>query len=436
MRNEFAGAFPPWFALSLVIGIGLALRIGAICFFKHSPESDELAYQSMAIHLVRSNIIVDHLGNYAMYNVGYPLFVLAPIYFIFGETLLGVQLANLFLGGLAILLCYQIAKEAGAGQVGRLLASAIWALYLPASVYAVYLFKENLMVPLMLGVVWCALRMARKPTLMVVLICGILFGLLALSGNAALSIVPIVAVAILYSPLNWPHRAVTGFLIMAIASAVSTPWLIRNARVLGVPILNTNGGFNLYLGNNPAATGKFISIADTPRGSTWQTLREIGEVQASATLGQEAKSWIKANPIPFSQLALKKAVYFWAPPLHQGQGTPSFLESLVRSLWAIQYLLLLVAALATVLLQSLRSKSTILLWIAIVCYSGVHMLFYVVFRYREPIMPYVGILAALAMESWISRRWRNTQEGRTLMDSQAIPELVTKATEINRANVW
>jgi 4-amino-4-deoxy-L-arabinose transferase-like glycosyltransferase len=98
----------------------------------------------MALNLISGNGIVDGMGNYAMYNVGYPLFVLAPVFALFGEDILIARLLNALLGGLAVVLCYAIAKEAGAGKIGRLLAAALWALYLPASVYAVYLLKENL----------------------------------------------------------------------------------------------------------------------------------------------------------------------------------------------------------------------------------------------------------------------------------------------------
>jgi 4-amino-4-deoxy-L-arabinose transferase-like glycosyltransferase len=267
--------------LALIIVAGVALRAAAIAGFQHSPESDELAYRSMALNLVRGNGIVDGMGNHAMYNVGYPLFVLAPVFFFLGENLLAARLVNLVLGVAAIALTYAVAREAGAGRVGRLLAAAVWALYLPASVYGVYLFKENLMTPLMLGVVWCALRLLREPVSRTALGCGALLGLLALTGNAALCLLAPVAVALAWAPASARQRSALFVVMVAAAVAVAAPWMVRNQQVIGSPILNTNGGFNLYLGNNPAATGYFMSIADTPRGATWQALRKTGEVQAS-----------------------------------------------------------------------------------------------------------------------------------------------------------
>ncbi len=388
-----------WLWLSVIVGIGFVLRVAAIASFHHEPESDELAYKSMALNLVSGNGIVDVMGNHAMYNVGYPLFILAPAFFFFGENLLVARLINTLLGGVTIILCYLVAKEAGAGRSGRLMAAFIWAVYLPASVYVVYLQKENLMIPIMLGVIWCALRLARQPSKDVTIVCGVLFGLLALTGNAGLSLVTAVVLALVLSPTSKSRCVALSILMLLAALMICGPWIIRNMNVIGSPILNTNGGFNLYLGNNPSATGMFVSIAETPRGPTWEALRKTGEVQASDILKQEAIVWIKTHPIEFAILALKKGGYFWMPPLHQGKGDQSMVEKLVRILWAMQFLVLVMAALGTLLIRSLRNRQLAILWFAVASYTAVHMLFYVIFRYRLPIMPVMGVMAALAIES-------------------------------------
>ncbi len=389
--------------LALIVGVGLLMRGAAILALPHTPESDELSYRCMALNLIHGNGIVDTMGNRAMYNMGYPFFILAPVFALFGESLLAARIANLLLGGVAILLCHVVARKAGAGRIGRLLAAAFWALYLPASVYGVYLLKEPLMIPLMLGVVWCALHLAEGPSLGAAAGCGILFGVLALTGNAALSLAGVVLVALLFTPATLLRRLGLGLCVAGVAVAVSAPWMIRNARVLGAPVLNTNGGMNFYLGNNPAATGWFVSIADTPRGPTWEALRETGEIEASDTLKREAIAWAKEHPARFLTLTLKKAVYFWMPPFHGGRTQASAAETVVRGLWAIQFVLLIAVALLSLCLGSLRSKRLVLLWIAVLCYTAIHMLFYVIFRYREPIMPVLVILAALAAESLTSR---------------------------------
>ena len=384
--------------LILIIATGLALRAVAIVAFNHIPESDELAYQSMALNLVHGNGIADGIadgmGNRAMYNVGYPLFVLAPVFALFGENVLFARVANALLGGLAIVLCYAAAKEAGAGKVGRLLATTLWALYLPASIFAVFLLKENLMIPLMLGVIWCALRLLKAPSYRTALACGALFGLLALTGNAALPLAAPAAFAILFTPASVQRKLSLSVLVLISAMLVAAPWMARNFQLLGAPVLNTNGGFNLYLGNNPAATGMFVSISDTPRGPTWEALRKEGELRASDTLKREAMEWIKANPSTFLELAVKKAAFFWTPPIHQGKKQSSGAEPVVRILWAIQFFVLVAGAVGGLVFASLRNRNMMVLWLAIASYTAVHMLFYVTSRYREAIMPVLCLLAA------------------------------------------
>lgn len=402
--------------LVAIICFGVALRTLVATHVNHRPESDELAYISMAINLISGNGIVDQMGNRAMYNVGYPLVVLSPVFLFFGEDFRVARLFNVLLGGAAIVLTYLVAKEAGAGRFGRLMAAAIWAIYLPASVYGIYLLKENLMIPLMLGVIWCALKLAKQSSMRVAAVCGTLLGLLALTGNAALSLAGAVALALVATPAPLPRRMNLAMVMLAVGILVTSPWIIRNMQAIGAPVLNTNGGFNLYLGNNPAATGMFVSIAETPRGSTWADLRRTGEVQASETLKQEAIAWVKANPSDFLALSLRKAIYFWTPPVHQGKGETSSAERIARVLWTAQFALLLVAALGTLLIRRLRTKELAILWLSVVCYTAVHMVFYVIFRYREPIMPALAVMAALAIEALVSTKSLPLRNPRLLVE--------------------
>jgi hypothetical protein len=387
---------PEWNWLCAIIFAGILLRLAAILVYPHTPESDELAYLKMAEDLVAGKTM--NAGGYAFFNMGYSFFVLAPVLWLSDHSLLGLRLANLVCGAVSIALVYVVARAAGANRNARLLSAALWALYLPCGVYGVYLAKENFMIPLMLGVLWCALRMMGTFQLRIAVLCGGLFGLLALTGNAALSLAGAVGVALVVSKSALRIRILSVLVMFVVAILVTSPWLVRNATLLGAPVLNTNGGFNLYLGNNPAADGMFVSIGKTPRGPTWHALREeAGEVEASETLKHEALAWIKSHPSEFFALSVKKLGLFWLPPIHNGRDAPVGAEKLIRLVWLIEFVLLVCAAIATV--PYVRSRPSLaVLWTAVAFYSAVHMLFYVIFRYREPIMPVVCVLAAVMLE--------------------------------------
>src|SRR3546814_17352172 len=94
--------------------------------------------------------------------------------------------------------------------------------------------------------------------------------------------------------------------------------------MVGRPVVTTNAAFNLYLGNNPAATGKFVSIADTPLAKDWNATRlRLGEVGNADRLQAEALDWIQANHGRKAELAALKPVYFWQPNLTAAAEFPS-----------------------------------------------------------------------------------------------------------------
>ncbi len=390
--------------LWLLLLAAALLRLGAVLALKVQPVSDYASYQAMALNLLQGRGLVDDMGNLAFYNAGYPLLVLAPAFALSGGSLFAAQLANVLLGVLSVGLVHGLARQAGAGAGARLLAAALWAVYLPSAVYGVYLAKENLMTPLMLGLMWCTLHAAQAPAARPRLfaLAGLLIGLIALCGNAGLALLAAAPVALLLAPMGWPQRGSAAVLTLLVAALVVAPWMLRNQQRLGAPVLNTNGGFNLYLGNNPAADGMFVSIADTPRGPSWHALRAQGEVQAAEVLKQEALAWIRAHPQRFAELGARKLLAFWTPPLHAGQGQASAAETLLRRLWLLQFVVLVAAALIGAVLY--RHRGAGLLWLGLVSYSAVHMLFYVIYRYREPVMPLLAVLAALGAQA-LWRRW-------------------------------
>jgi len=402
-----------WSGLLAVVVVGFLLRLVLILVLNIAPRSDELEYKSMALNIVSGNGVLDHSGNHAYYNAGYPMFVLAPVFYAFGENLFAARLANLVLGLVAIVLCYLVSREAGAGRTGAILGAGVWTLYLPSGLYTMYLYKEHLMIPLVLGVTWCGLRLMKGADLRVALACGVLFGFIALTGNAAISLGGAVAFGMVLSPLSMRRRAVLSMVIVIAAILIAAPWVIRNVKVLGAPVLNSNGGINLYLGNNPTADGWYMSIADTPRGSTWNPLRQqLGELGASQVLQVDAVAWIKEHPHAFLKLAAKKAIYFWTPPFHKGEGSGSTSETIARTIWAFEYIAIVLVALGGLALKTCRTRSMVFLWVALLCYTAVHMLFYVNFRYREPVMPLLGIIAGLSLERLVAHRanaFRNLQ---------------------------
>jgi 4-amino-4-deoxy-L-arabinose transferase-like glycosyltransferase len=405
--------------LSAIFCVALLFRVVTVMVLDIPPESDYAAYQLMAQNFLSGNGFTDG-ENQAFMSAGYPLLVLVPVFALTGNSLLAAQLVNAFLGAITVLICYFVARRAGAGRVAGLVAASLLTLYIPSWIYAEYIAKENLMAPLMLGIIWCALGLAKKASYTIAALSGLLFGLLALTGNAALSIGGAVLVALAFSKTAFGRKVVSAGIIGVIAVAILTPWLVRNYHVVGAPVINSNSGFNLYVGNNPSATGYFVSIADTPAGSQWHALRkEHGELGASRILGVLAIDWIKDHPTEALVLSLKKAAVFWMPPIHGGKGDGSRAETVSRLIWLVQFVILTSASVASLAFRNLRTRSLAILWLAVIGYTAVHMLFYVVFRYREPIMPLLCILSALSFE----QLWRVAQQRKNVAVISTVPKV-------------
>lgn len=129
-----------------------------------------------------------------------------------------------------------------------------------------------------------------------------------------------------YALRKLPWRTTLAF---AAASAlavalVAAPWVIRNERVMGAPVLRSNFWLETATGNHPAA------LSDAPQYEIWsRRVRQIhpydgdaaiaayraagGEIAYGNQLGRETKAWIRAHPADFLRLSLRHYRQFYVP---------------------------------------------------------------------------------------------------------------------------
>jgi hypothetical protein len=121
-------------------------------------------------------------------------------------------------------------------------------------------------------------------------------------------------------------RIVTFAAMSAAAVAIIVlPWAVRNATVMGEPVLlRSNAGLELAIANHPAA------LSGRPNGEVYferllavqpyfskparQKLADAGgEVAYARGLGREASSWIAKHPLGFGQLFVRHLRQFFFP---------------------------------------------------------------------------------------------------------------------------
>lgn len=384
-------------ALLLVV----STRAAAIAVLDAPLRSDALSYFLMAKALSEGATMVDAYGQIAFFSPGYPL-LLAPFFALLGPSVALAQAINLGLAAISGLLVHAVARTLGAPRWAATLAVLAFAVLLTSVSVSVSLGKENLTTPLLLAYVLLTLRLARGSGPALAAAAGAIFGALLLAGPSAILTLGAMGVALwsVARRKRWPAALIVGACFAAGCLVPLAPWLAHTDRHLGAPVLTTNGAFNLYLGNNPAADGRFVGIEQTPMGARWEELRATrGELGASEYLGARARAYMLANPGRTAGLAATKLVYFWLPntPDAADRARDPMLSAL-RWLEVAQYLLvMLTGVLGLVLLIRRRRIEGMLLAATLSGFWLVHALTYVIPRYREPIMPLMLICAVMAL---------------------------------------
>ncbi len=392
--------------LAAIVALAIALRVAAVLVLRPPLESDPLAYFTMAKGLAEHGQLLDLYGQHAFYSAGYPL-LLTPFFALFGSGVAVGLAVNMLLTAITAWLVTRLALALSDDREAGLLAAAAYAVWLPGIWNAAMLAKENLSTPLLLGIALCAIGIARdeRPTV-AALVAGLLWGAALVTGGSALLLCAGVAVALL---LLWRLRgrfspALTGGLcFMASAALTLTPWLHATDRMVGRPVLTTNAAFNLYLGNNPAATGRFVSIADTPLGKDWNATRQrLGEVANADRLQAAARHWIAGNPGRAAELAMLKLAYFWQPNIPDAADfAASKAVASIRLIEVAQYAAILLLGLLAFRSPRIAPDGKRIVAAMIAGFWLIHAAAYIIVRYRDPAIPLLIVLAAVPVAGWL-----------------------------------
>lgn len=320
-------------------------------------------------------------------------------------------------------LLFRLGRALHSPAVG-LAGAGLWAVH-PMAVYLpIHLVWDSTLVAM--AITWLLASLAERgsrPGKGGLVALGAGLGLTALVNPAPLALVPLLALH-LARPTNGARGVARGGIgrvavVLAVAAAVSSPWWIRNALVLGTPQIRSNFGVELFVGNNDGARGPFNGHLH-PAYSEVERARflEMGEVAYSEDAQERALRWIREHPSRFAELVLLRAQRFWfgpdpSEPILLGSGEVHRRDWMGWVKWSSHALVGLLALLG-LLLWSGRGGSRVLLGGAIVLFPLVYYVTHVIERYRFPIEPIATLLAAYAvlrilvgrrrLESWLPQR--------------------------------
>jgi len=263
-----------------------------------------------------------------------------------------------------------------------------------------------------------ALQDAGKTTTW--LVTGLIFGLAAISRPNVLLAIPFLMLWLFWPnrPGEMTTRLRRPLLMLAGVIIAVVPVTIRNLAVTGEFILiSSQGGINLYLGNNEKTDGLTMIMpeVDLDESVSWREFgpvtREAAQKEAGAELSdaEESSFWsgkavdfMFSNPGQFAKLLGRKALFLIngfensdnGDIYYQRHSSTLYSWLVWRGGILFPFGLLLPLAIVGAFLRRERTRALAPLYIFIVAYIPSIILFLVTARHRLPLVPFLIVIAA------------------------------------------
>ena len=278
-----------------------------------------------------------------------------------------------------------------------------WAIF-PYVIYwdIKWMWETSLSALLITAIFWIAVSMEDAEGVKPWVHFGLLWGIAALNSPSLLSFLPASGLYAWYRRWRAGRRSLGGVVLASlIFIALITPWLLRNDRVFGRPVvLRTNFGAELRMGNGPYADGtRQFYLHPVHDVAEFQRYVQMGELAYVKARRDEAVAWIKANPASFIVVSFRKFIYFWYGVPRD--LNPTWLEPAKNSLFAASSLLTLFGLLLA--LRQRRPHAWLFFWLLLL-YPFVYYIVFPHARYRHPVDPAITILSVFVITQAQKRR--------------------------------
>jgi hypothetical protein len=210
--------------------------------------------------------------------------------------------------------------------------------------------------------------------------------------------------------LTCRQRGVRCVAVMAtVATLTIAPWMIRNVLAFDAFFfIKSNAGNELFIGNNPLATGGYVRVGGVARevlgAAEYERLTSLDEVGRARFLGNWSMRWIVDHPTEFLALTARRVWIFWSAPfLTDWELLPlGPLTSLAPRVYNTGRVLLLALAALGGWRWLRRSREGWLVVLFLLCFPIAYCLTHAdTTRYRSPV---VGVLTLLAGSAVTSRK--------------------------------
>lgn len=304
----------PWIlaAIGLLVRIALILALGPTA--PPPPANDHLVYYDAARSLSQSwEAWVRPIGQF-----GYR----APLYFVYLAgwfradpelSYRSAQVVTSLLGVLTALVLFAVGRRLGGARAAWW--SLVLRLFLPCFIVSdTFVMSEPLFALAFASAILAFVALVDDPrSIRWSLALGASLAAAMLTRESA-SLLPLVFITGVLALAGTARQrlARAGWCALALA-LVLLPWAARNQYVWGQPLpVAHTAGVNLYIGNNPEATGIWGQFRPAaPPGIA------IGTPEASAWYARSAAEFVAADPGRFLAGGMKKVAWFLFPVFHR-----------------------------------------------------------------------------------------------------------------------
>ncbi|MCM8764825.1 MAG: glycosyltransferase family 39 protein [Candidatus Omnitrophica bacterium] len=395
-----------------VFFVALALRTGFILTLDNSIDVwgdwwDELGWKITSGQGFWVNNPYYSTGPifFAWRPPGFPLF-LSVVYFFFGHNFLAAKIALALLGSFSCVVIFLLSNKFFSNTKVASLTAFMYAFYPPGIFWTGYLAPVTIEIFLSLVIVYLFYVGGKERKLNLFLLSGFAVGCGILTRSLFAIFLPAVFLWLLVAcGFKFSFKA-TILTILACFLTMS-PWVIRNYNIFGKFVFaSTEGGVGCYIANNEKSISQPSGYWD-PTGNINETIIKnvigLSELEANTFFYKAAFKFIRENPSKYRQLVVDRFLRFWklAPHTFSGPGENyNFLHVIIAFLTNLPIFILAGFG----FLFSLRNiKDYLLLYLVIICWSSpIILLFKTVIRYREPLMPFLIILAVMGINSLYS----------------------------------
>jgi 4-amino-4-deoxy-L-arabinose transferase-like glycosyltransferase len=391
----------------VILVLASLIRLLWVSYTPALPVSDFELYNQIAHQILSGErLIATFVGS------GYP-FSLAVLYSIFGDILAVPKLFNVVLGTLTCLLTYAITKKCLNEKIA-LITSGIVA-FLPSFItYTGLLASENLFTPLLLlGAYLFLLGMElEKGYWLWLVLSGVSIGLASLVRPIALLVPASWLVYLLFKRTNFGKAILVSAVIGFATLMTISPWLVRNYRISGRIVLQTEGGITFLIGNHILANGHYVREIPMEWQQEAQRLG-LNEFQADSLAYQQAFQFIRGYPVGWMSLIPLKWFHlfkrddsgvFWNFQ-STSSSLPPLLETALIVISDVYYFIIVLCAIAWLAFlkqPGLNPYGYLFPMVIIIYWLLFHVFFFGMDRFHYPLMPFIAMFSALG----ISGMWR------------------------------